>query len=98
MPATYLSFDFGTNEESAQKARHKLEGWKQAFRLDKRLLYKFDRGDAAGVETAATAPEEKPAGKGKSGSRSEEHTSELQSRSDLVCRLLLAKKKNKSFD
>src|SRR2546428_10192095 len=29
--------------------------------------------------------------------RSEEHTSELQSRSDLVCRLLLEKKKNK-FD
>ena len=27
-----------------------------------------------------------------SGSRSEEHTSELQSRSDLVCRLLLEKK------
>src|SRR2546428_9149062 len=29
----------------------------------------------------------------RSGSRSEEHTSELQSRSDLVCRLLLEKKK-----
>src|SRR5690349_23179921 len=28
------------------------------------------------------------------GSRSEEHTSELQSRRDLVCRLLLEKKKN----
>src|SRR2546421_3151519 len=28
--------------------------------------------------------------------RSEEHTSELQSRSDLVCRLLLEKKKNKN--
>src|SRR3989440_6863780 len=28
-----------------------------------------------------------------SGRRSEEHTSELQSRSDLVCRLLLEKKK-----
>src|SRR5438034_3539923 len=28
-----------------------------------------------------------------SGSRSEEHTSELQSHSDLVCRLLLEKKK-----
>src|SRR2546428_6612545 len=28
--------------------------------------------------------------------RSEEHTSELQSRSDLVCRLLLEKKKRKS--
>src|SRR2546421_5364358 len=30
-----------------------------------------------------------------SSSRSEEHTSELQSRSDLVCRLLLEKKKKK---
>src|SRR5688572_32059900 len=29
-----------------------------------------------------------------SGSRSEEHTSELQSQSNLVCRLLLEKKKN----
>src|SRR3989440_8057584 len=29
-------------------------------------------------------------------SRSEEHTSELQSRSDLVCRLLLEKKKKKT--
>src|SRR5688572_31217544 len=30
-----------------------------------------------------------------SGSRSEEHTSELQSQSNLVCRLLLEKKKKK---
>src|SRR5260221_3046911 len=30
------------------------------------------------------------------GQRSEEHTSELQSHSDLVCRLLLEKKKNMS--
>src|SRR5206468_12465568 len=30
------------------------------------------------------------------GPRSEEHTSELQSRSDLVCRLLLEKKKKKN--
>src|SRR5206468_8916848 len=32
-------------------------------------------------------------GAGGEGERSEEHTSELQSRSDLVCRLLLEKKK-----
>src|SRR5256884_6168319 len=32
-----------------------------------------------------------------SRSRSEEHTSELQSRLHLVCRLLLEKKKNKHF-
>src|SRR5438132_3852280 len=31
---------------------------------------------------------------GKTANRSEEHTSELQSHSDLVCRLLLEKKKN----
>src|SRR5438105_15581564 len=31
------------------------------------------------------------------GHRSEEHTSELQSRVDLVCRLLLEKKKNKKI-
>src|SRR5437868_12220336 len=33
-----------------------------------------------------------------SAPRSEEHTSELQSRFDLVCRLLLEKKKNKKLD
>src|SRR2546421_7122761 len=38
-----------------------------------------------------------PAGKLVLGVRSEEHTSELQSRSDLVCRLLLEKKKKKKI-
>ena len=46
MPLTYLIFDFGTNEDSVQQARHKLEAWKQAFRLDKKLLFKFERGKA----------------------------------------------------
>src|SRR5438132_12814616 len=36
-----------------------------------------------------------PANPGCDPSRSEEHTSELQSHSDLVCRLLLEKKKKK---
>src|SRR5436190_5538183 len=36
-----------------------------------------------------------PAGPARPSRRSEEHTSELQSHSDLVCRLLLEKKKNK---
>src|SRR2546428_4914826 len=35
-------------------------------------------------------------GSGVQNHRSEEHTSELQSRSDLVCRLLLEKKKKES--
>src|SRR2546428_5421304 len=37
-----------------------------------------------------------PEGELARGLRSEEHTSELQSRSDLVCRLLLEKKKMKT--
>src|SRR2546422_5942327 len=36
----------------------------------------------------------RPDGPAAAGSRSEEHTSELQSRLHLVCRLLLEKKKN----
>ncbi|HWY08771.1 MAG TPA: hypothetical protein VNY24_18050 [Candidatus Acidoferrales bacterium] len=43
MPHIYMQFDFGKDEEKAQLARHKLEVWKQAFRLDKKLLYKFER-------------------------------------------------------
>src|SRR5690606_40016037 len=45
-----------------------------------------DTGAAAGADTEAAAPG------ADSGSRSEEHTSELQSRENLVCRLLLEKK------
>ena len=45
-------------------------------------------------------PEMKPMALDFSGfrDRSEEHTSELQSRSDLVCRLLLEKKKNYNYN
>src|SRR2546428_6179651 len=41
--------------------------------------------------------EKSAADRWQSAERSEEHTSELQSRSDLVCRLLLEKKKKNVF-
>src|SRR2546427_7637243 len=44
-------------------------------------------GEEADLRTRLTAPARNP--------RSEEHTSELQSQSNLVCRLLLEKKKKK---
>src|SRR6266568_813132 len=53
MAHIYIRFDFGTDEEKAQQARHKLDGWKQAFRPDKRLLYKLDRPESATVEASA---------------------------------------------
>src|SRR5436190_5632599 len=46
-------------------------------------LLRHARADAEKIDLGNSAPQ-----------RSEEHTSELQSHSDLVCRLLLEKKKN----
>jgi hypothetical protein len=43
MAQTYLIFDFGTDEEAAQKARHRTDGWKQAFHLDRKMLVRFER-------------------------------------------------------
>jgi hypothetical protein len=75
MPHIYLLFDFAKDEEKAQQARHKLEGWKQAFRLDKKLLYKMERtsakspndGDGA-ARPAVDEKHEKPA-KGEKGGK-----------------------------
>jgi superfamily I DNA/RNA helicase len=43
MPQSYLIFDFAGNEEAAQQARHRIDGWKQAFRLGRKLELRFDR-------------------------------------------------------
>jgi hypothetical protein len=75
MPHIYLLFDFAKDEEKAQQARHKLENWKQAFRLDKKLLYRMERissatagdGDAA-AKPSAEDKAEKPA-KGEKGGK-----------------------------
>jgi len=64
MAHIYILFDFGADEEKAQQARHKLDGWKQAFRLDKKLIFKFDRQEAAARE-----PKSAPAAKGKAATK-----------------------------
>jgi hypothetical protein len=46
MAHSYLIFDFGKNEETAQQARHKVESWKQGFRLGNKLSIKFEREEA----------------------------------------------------
>src|SRR5438034_4776809 len=54
-----------------------------------------DRGDAAcQPQRGRVALHRKTGGRPGTPFRSEEHTSELQSHSDLVCRLLLEKKKD----
>jgi hypothetical protein len=73
MAHIYMHFDFGADEEKAQEARHKLDVWKQAFRLDKKLQYKLERPEEADEEeesaSGATAAGEKHAETPKSKSK-----------------------------
>src|SRR5580700_11044031 len=63
MAQSFLIFDFGSDEEAAQQARHRIDRWKQSFRLDKKLLLKFDRkepeeeGDPKAAKTAKEGKE-----------------------------------------
>jgi hypothetical protein len=71
MAHIYMHFDFGADEEKAQEARHKLDVWKQAFRLDKKLQYKLDRPEEADADEEHSASgnaedTEKPKSKSKS--------------------------------
>ncbi len=73
MAHIYMHFDFGADEEKAQEARHKLDTWKQAFRLDKKLQYKLDRPEEEGEEQDSNAGDsaagKKTASKSKAGSQ-----------------------------
>jgi hypothetical protein len=85
MPHIYMQFDFGKDEEKAQLARHKLETWKQAFRLDKKLLYKFARAtDGAPTAEPAAQPEKS---KSKSKSKDEPETPKSNETVKLLLRL-----------
>jgi hypothetical protein len=56
MAQSILVFDFGSNEEAAQQARHKLDAWVQGYRLGKKVLLRFEREDAP--ESAEKAKDE----------------------------------------
>jgi hypothetical protein len=75
MAHSFLLFDFGGNEDAAQQARHRIEGWKQGFRLDKKIQVKFERKEPEGKPDDATAaPPQKgktaAKGKAKAGAKS----------------------------
>jgi len=79
MAQTILVFDFGTDEEAAQQARHKLEGWKQGFRLGDKIALKFERPDVAAEPAAPVvepAAEEKKSAKKKPAAKSAKSSSE----------------------
>src|SRR2546429_4025875 len=68
-----------------------------ALPISIRLLRPDQLAALAAERTKQTAERPKPPPKATLAARSEEHTSELQSRLHLVCRLLLEKKKITSF-
>jgi hypothetical protein len=83
-----MQFDFGKDEEKAQLARHKLEVWKQAFRLDKKLLYKFERATDGVPEAEPVATKsEKSKAKGKAKSKDEPETPKSNETVKLLLRL-----------
>jgi hypothetical protein len=47
MAKAFLLFDFGSNEDAAQKARLRVEAWKQAFRLGNKVQFKVERPASA---------------------------------------------------
>ena len=64
MPQTILIFDFGANEEAAQQARHKVDAWKQGFRLGNKMMVRFNRPESSekSQEDISTAGK-KPSGR-----------------------------------
>jgi hypothetical protein len=73
MAHDFLIFDFGTNEEIAQQARHKVEGWTQGFRLGKKMLLKFEReaADDPSKSESETDAKKPSASKKKSASKAD---------------------------
>jgi hypothetical protein len=84
MAQTFLVFDFGANEETAQQARLTLERWKQSFRLDKKLLLKFDRAEA---EVGAGEPDAQADVKPMKGAKKKKEESAAEGRTVLIVRL-----------
>ena len=75
MANSFIICDFGTNEDAAQQARHKLENWKQAFHLGKKLEYKFERkSDGSGPEASEPEHEKGKKKSSKSGAKKEKTT------------------------
>src|SRR5438132_2933961 len=88
----YLVFNEGYSASAGSSlTRPDLSG--EAIRLGRLLLDLLAEPEALGLLALMLLHESRRAARTSPAGRSEEHTSELQSHSDLVCRLLLEKKK-----
>jgi len=69
MAQSILIFDFDTNEEAAQQARHKVDAWRQGFRLGNKMLLKFERAESSGDGASESAAATKEGAGGKTASK-----------------------------
>jgi len=70
MAQSILVFDFGANEDAAQQAKHKVEAWKQGFRLGNKMLLKFEREESAAPDERDPLAEEEGASEHKDSAKS----------------------------
>jgi hypothetical protein len=93
MAHSFLIFDFGGNEDVAQLARHKIDGWKQGFRLGKKLELKFDRKEPeapSGSTSKASAKEGSEAeGKSKTKAKSSDKAKQTGSNVEATAQIRL---------
>ena len=94
MAQSIFIFDFGTNEEAAQRARHKIEGWKQGFRLGNKMTLKFEREETA---TKGDGPETAPAKAGKKPPAKKDEKDETPTRVKLLLKLDFSDHEKLSF-
>lgn len=59
MPQSFLVFNFDANEDAAQQARHRLDAWKQGFRLGNKIQFKLERQDSEPPEKSDAAAKSK---------------------------------------
>ena len=70
MAKAFLLFDFGSDEETVQRARHRIDAWKQAFRLGNKVQLKIERQTSDAAESSPDS--QGHSSKGKQGSAKQE--------------------------
>lgn len=83
MARIFLLFDFGSDEEVVQKARLRIEAWKQAFRLGNKIQFKVERQG----ESAQESKDQETKGKHATGKKEHTAGADVAKRIRLLVRL-----------